>query len=89
MFAIRPQPFYLYLLLSDGESDCDAAVIEGLLQGDDLAVVDAHVGAELCAANKVVRAQVLHTFEIAVGQLKMEPNVNYIRVPLELFRKTR
>ena len=60
----------LDLQLPDGESDGDAAVVERLLQGGDLAVVDADVAAELGAANEVVGRQLLHAFEITVGKLE-------------------
>jgi hypothetical protein len=39
---------------------------------DDLAVVDAHVRTEVGAAHEVLRRQVFHPLEIAVGELRKE-----------------
>ena len=62
---------YLYLnfLFSYGEADGDAAVVEGLLKVGDGAVVDAHLVAELGAADEVFGRQIFDSFQISVRQL--------------------
>ena len=66
------EAFYLNFLFSDGEPDGDAAVVEGLLEVGDGAVVDAHLVAELGAADEVFGRQIFDSFQISIRQLKKD-----------------